>query len=1194
VKPLILLLCTAGTAFGQSNAGSITGTVFDQQQAVLTKVKVTATNLATNVTQTTVSSSAGAYTIPALEPGSYSVTAELTGFQKLIRTPILVETSSSASVDLVMTLGSTTAEITVTEDAPIVQEANSTIQYGVDLKQIDELPVANQSALQIMALLPGVLGDPGVEQAAVTTGVLAPGSGMSISGSPAGSVQYQADGVSNTSLYYGRISLSFSTDAVSEVAVLQNSYSAEYGRVGGAIVSMTTKSGTNQLHGTVFSFTQNDILNAAPYQNTFRKKGLVRYWRGGVDFGGPVVIPRLYNGKNRTFFFFGFEPLRQYTQISGFARVATPLERQGNFSQSVYNALTNQPVEIFQHFTAGTNKQIVEPANTAYPQFPNNIIPASLISPIGQKILNLEPLSNMPLNSVSQNYSVFRNVRNTDNRFNIRVDQVITASDRLSFRISQAPTKGVRYFQGGLAEQVPQDVSTGTNAALSETHVWGGNKVNELRLGFNRSNIGRTQTDQQLAINGFQQFGFPSFLDHGMPQITGFDTQVQNIAGDPGNHEIDNFFQLTDTISWTKGKHNLKLGFDFQAPQQNLVDYNNVGGVWQFSSAQTNIGSGNTTTVLGIPNATTGMSFASILLGYPNSVSIAPAVIPYQYRWKYYAGFLQDDIKITPRLTVNVGLRYQIEVPRSEKYHKQGYFVDDTITLASGAQQQGYIQLDGLGGAPNTLWPTRYNNLEPRIGFAYRMPRLLPGLKVLRGGYAISHIPTNGLFNSAIPDLSPKSAQLATNGAANGGQVQMDNFPLVLSNQGFVLPADGKFTNITNLNAIYYLNPNVTIPYMQQWNLGLGFQFGNSYGLEVNYVGSKGTNMFGPSQIFNAIPLDEYTREFNAGLNMTQSIPNPAGIKDANGNVINVTRQNSLRPLPTLGDITDPLEQGFDSRYNALQVNFAKRFSRGFQFNVNYTWMKAMDDSSCSGQYCGTPTQNWGTGAPQLYGDSHSLEKSISVFDIPSTFRFNFNWDLPVGKGKAFLNSAKGVVNQIVGNWKISGNGGAQSGLPFQAYTGSATGFPDNTGKIRPNIVPGVDPVLPNWLDNCNNAITQRCPYINTLAVFSAPAALTVGNATRVMDNIRMPHTVFYNMAILKDIPIHEKIRLAFRMEMYGALNHVTFSANQNNFTLYTGLNYAGVVNPTVTAANINTSYADVGTNIGGNRTMQMALKLYF
>jgi hypothetical protein len=1189
-----VLLAFSPALFAQSNTGAVTGTVFDQSQAVMSGVKIIAANLGTNVTQTATTNTDGVYSIPALEPGAYRLTLEKAGFKKLIREPITVEGSGTLQLDFNLTVGSASTEIMVNADAPLVQQASSTIQYGVDLKQIDELPLANQSALQILSLLPGVQGNPGGEQAAITTGLTTPGGGMSISGSAMGTVQYQADGVNNTSMYYGRIGLSFSTDAVAEVTVAQNSYSAEYRAAGGAIVSMTTKSGTNQIHGTVFSFTQNDVLNAAPWL-TYTQKGPVRYWRGGVDAGGPVVIPKIYDGRNRTFFFFGYEPLRQYTQSQYFDRMATALERKGDFSQSVYNNISNQPIEIFQHFDPGTNKQIVAPANTAYPQFPNNIIPPSLISPIGRRILNLQPLPNMPINGLGENYAVFRSVRNSDDRINIKVDQVLSSNNRISFRISEAPTKGLRFNQGGLIEQVPTDKNTGTNAALSDTYTWGGNKVNELRIGYSRSNNSRTQTDLQLSINGFQQFGFPSYLRKGMPQVTGFgDPNVQSFGSDVGNYEIDNFTQLADIFSWTKGKHNLKLGVDVQAPQQNIVDYNNVGGTWSFSMGQTNIGAGNTGTVLGIPNATTGTGFASLLLGYPNSVNIAPAVIPYQYRWKYYAGFVQDDFKISPRLTLNLGLRYQVEIPRSEKHHKQGYFVNQQVTLPSGAQQQGYIQLDGLGGVSDTLWPTRYNNLEPRIGFAFRLPPFIKGLKVLRGAYAITHVPTAGLFSSAVPDLSPKSAQLATNGGVNGGQVQMDTNPLALPTGGFILPPDGKFTDITNVNAIYYLNPHVTMPYVQQWNLGFGFQWGNNYGLELNYVGTKSTNLFGPSAISNSINLPEYVSEFNAGLNMTQQIPNPQGITGANGQVIMVSRQNSLRPLSTLLDITDPLQQGFDARYNALQINLTKRYSHGFQFNVNYTWMKAMDDSSCMGQYCTNQIQNWGTGSPQLYGDSHSLEKSISVFDVPSAFRFNYNWDLPVGRGKQLFGSAHGALNQVLGNWKLSGSGSAQSGLPFQAYANTNAGFPDDVAHLRPNIVPGVNPILPGWHANCNNPVTQTCPYINSLAVFTPPSFLSVGNATRVLDNIRMPHTVSYNMAILKDFPIHEQVRLAFRAELYGALNHPTFSTNQNNFSLYTGLNYVGVINPAVTAANINTVYSSVSTNIGGRRTIQLGLKVYF
>ena len=1193
ISVLASLILFAGVGlFAQSNSGQITGSVYDSTKAVIAQVTVVATNLATNVPQVAISNKDGLYSLPSLPPGTYRVTLEKTGFNKVVREPITVEGGSTVGLDFVMTVGETSAEVTVTADAPIIQNATSTIQYGLDLKQIDEMPVANQSAIQILGLLPGVQGDPGVEQAAITTGVTVPGAGLSISGGAPGTVQYQADGVSNTSLYYGRIALPLSSDAISEMQVVQNSYSAEYRSGGGAVVSMTTKSGTNQFHGTIFSFSQNDTLNASPWL-TYQKKGMVRYWRGGIDVGGPVAIPKLFNGRNKTFFFANYEPLRQYTQSQYFDRMATPAERQGDFSHSVYNSLTNQPIFIFQHFDPTTNKQIVVPANTPYPQFPNNIIPQSLISKIGQKILNEQPLPNMPINALSQNYAVFRSVRNTDDRWLARIDQVLTNNNRLGVRFAIVPTQGLRFNQGGYIEQVPTDHNTGTNATLNDTYTWGGNKVNEFRYGFNRSNNARTQTPFQLSVNGFQMFGFPSYLTKGMPQVGGFDAQVQSFGSDVGNYEIDNFFEASDNLSWVLGKHNLKIGMDWQAPQQNIVDYNNVGGTWSFSSSGTNMGSGNSQTVLGIPNATTGTSFATLLLGYPTGVTIAPAVIPYQYRWKYYAWFFQDDYKVTGRLTLNIGVRYQIEVPRTEKHHLQGSFVDQVITLPTGAQQQGYIQLDGLGGAGNTLWPTRYNNIEPRFGFAYRVKAFLPGLQVIRGAYAINHVPTSGLFSTAIPDLSPKSAQYATNGSASGGQVQMDNAPLVLPTAGLVIPSDGKFTAINNINAIYNLNSNVKVPYVQQWNFGLGFQFGRTMGMEINYVGNKSTDMFGPSAIFNAVNLPAYVQQFEAGINMSQTIPNPQGITGANGQVINVTRTNALRPYSTLGDIQDPLSQGYDARYNALQINFSKRFSMGFQFNMNYVWMKAMDDVSCMGQFCNTQIQNWGTGQPQLYGDSHSLEKSISTYDIPSAFRLNYNWDIPVGRGKPFFNIRKGWLNQIIGNWKTSGNLEERSGLPFSVWAGTAAAWPDNVAHIRPNVVPGVNPIQPGWKANCNNPILQVCPYINT-AYFAPPPSLGVGNATRVLDAVRMPHIQNYNMSIMKEFPIHEQVRLSFRAELYGALNHPTFSTNQNNFTLYTGLNYVGTSTPVPTANNIVSSFSSVSLNMGGRRTIQLGLKLYF
>ena len=324
----LLLLLVSNGVFAQTNTGSITGTVHDQQSAVMEGVKLTVTNLATNVKQTATSSNAGVYSLPALEPGTYRIAAEIAGFNKLTREPIQVETSKTVTVDLEMAVGNTAVEVTVKAESPIVQESSSTIAYTVNQKQIDELPLANQSALQVLSLLPGIVGDPGGETVAVTTGYVTPGGGLSVSGGRMGSTLYQADGVSNTSQFFGRISLSFSSDAIAEISVLQNVYSAEFGRVGGGVVNMTTKSGTNQIHGTVFSLART-MFERAPTA-TARQKGMVRYWRG-ASTSAAHLHPQGLQRQESDLLFAGWEPCAS-TRSQRFARVATEAERQGDFS----------------------------------------------------------------------------------------------------------------------------------------------------------------------------------------------------------------------------------------------------------------------------------------------------------------------------------------------------------------------------------------------------------------------------------------------------------------------------------------------------------------------------------------------------------------------------------------------------------------------------------------------------------------------------------------------------------------------------------------------------------------------------------------------------------------------------------------------------------------------------------------------
>lgn len=1200
---LAILPFMIATAFAQV-AGSITGTVLDQSGASIPGVKVTATNISTDVSQSTVTSAAGSYTIPALPPGTYRVTCEASGFAKLVRQPIVVETNARVTLDLTMTVSSTVTEVTVTAEAPMVQQSNAVVQYNVTQKQLEDLPIADQSVLNVLNLMPGVIGEVGSEAAAITTGYTMPGSAISVSGARMGTTQYKADGISNNSMFFGRISLAFSTDAVQEVSVQQNGYSAEFGRTGGGVVQMSTRSGANELHGTLFSFHQNDALNAMPYANSFRTKGKLRYWRGGIDVGGPIYVPKLYDGRNRTFFFFGYEPRRQNSDMLAFTRVPTELERKGDFSESFYNKNLPYPVTIFRQFefnesgTALTNRRIILPANAPYPQWEGNKIPERFISPIAKKLLEQIPLPNYPTQWDGVNRVDLRGVTNTDNRMLAKIDQVLSAANRMSFRIAFVPTRGERFFQGGkdsLINATPTDVSRGTNVVLSDTHVFGPNKINEFRAGFNRSNIRREANEAQLSKNWYKEFGIPSRLDRGMVRLGLND--FQPYATDVGNYEIDNIYEINNSFTWILGRHSLRIGGEFQALQQNLTNLSAVQGFWDFSSSITSIGNVNTSAYpgIGVAGARTGFSIASLLLGFPSSITMAADVVPYQYRWKYIAGYLQDDFKATPRLTLNLGVRYQIEVPRSEKHHNQGYFVNERAVNSAGREVFGYLQLNGLGGAINTLFPTRYNNIEPRLGLAYRLPGNGIGpWKVIRAGYAISHTPTNGLFNSPLPNLNPRPSQLVSTGGKDGGWVQLDWNPLVLPKGLPPWPTDGKFADLQNIETPVAVSHDVTIPYLQQWNFGLGFEFSPTLGLELNYVGSKGTNLFGPSVRTNTINLPEYIRQFNSGLNMGDLFPNPAGIVDQNGNVIMVSRANLLRPNPLLGSITDILSQGHNSIYNSLQVQFQKRYSHGLSLTANYTWSKSIDTVSCEGQFCTSGLGTYAPTLPQLYSGDRRLERSISTFDTPHVFRLFASYELPFGRGRRLLANAPGWVNHAIGGWKISAVASAQSNLPIIAQLGNNAGWPDDVGNIRPNWKSGVDPVNPDWKAHLNDPVQRYAQYINVLKVMEPPARFTLGNAPRTIPHVRAPRTGSFDLNIMKNFRINERVTASLRGELYNALNHPFITASQANKTsVYSNLYYSSNEPPTVTRGNLNTSFTDYSTHVR-TRACQLGVKLYF
>ena len=1011
-----------------------------------------------------------------------------------------------------------------------------------------------------------------------------------------GSTQYKADGVDNISLFYGRIALTFSSDSVQEMSVQHNAFSSEFGRTSGGIVNMTTKSGTNAFHGTLFSSIQNDKLNAAPFVR-LTPKGKQRLWRGGGNVGGPVKIPKLYDGHNRTFFFVAYEPLRQSTDQTAFARVPTALERKGDFSQSVYNTGTsNYPVTIFRQFELNsantlTNKRIVPAPGQPYPQWPGNIIPPQLISKAGEKILALYPLPNMPLDAAGSNYIFRQGVHNSDNRWLFKIDQVVTNGNRLSFRFAKVPVSGLRFSirPNDPSDSLPADYNTGANLVLGDTYSWGGNKVNEFHAGYSRMRTFRGQNAVAASNNWFADLGMTSSLSAGFPTVA-----VGNMKGLGTSQEfleIDNTLQANDHFSWVTGRHSIKVGMEFQAPQQNLTDFGLAKGRWAFNGTFTNIGAGvNTATYPSInrPNATTGFGPAQVLLGFPDNANVTSNVVPYQYRWKYYAGFLADDIKLTPRLTLNVGLRYQVEVPRSEKHHNQGTYVNIPAKTSDAVDVIGAIQLFGLGGYRDTILPIKYNNFEPRLGFAYRLSfgRFSP---VIRSAYAITHVPTRGLFgNTAFPDLSPRGSSLATSGGKDGGYANIEFNPVVLPPRLPEWKSNGLFTDLLRVNSPVVFPDAWASPYLQHWNFGLGLEFSPNWALEASYVASKGTNLFGPFQRFNLVNFDAYRQAFLAGVDLTRSIPNPYGVKDANGNVTSITVQDTLRPNPLLGALTEPLTQGYNSSYQSLQVHLRKRFSQGFQFTFAYTFSKSIDEASCDGQFCGGSLGVYYRGDTQLFNASRRLERSVSISDTPHVVSFSYNWELPIGHGKALWGNVPVFLNPIVGGWKLGGVGTLQGGAPWQINLGASAGFPGDYGTLRPDVVLGVPLVNPNWKPLAGSTTVN--PYLNPKA-FAPPARFTPGTAPRTMPWARRPFAETYDISILKEFRIQgEAKRLEFRVELFDAFNHVNFVSFGQQ--LYTSLDYRNYVAPP--AGDVAAAFSSTAGNTGPQRVIQLGLKFYF
>ncbi len=1259
---LIAILTSASAVFPQSRS-SLTGQVRDQFEAAVPNARVTVKCVDTDVEHPTTTNHEGYFTLPSLLPLTYTVTAESPGFKPVTSAPQKLDSSTVMRVDLVLVPADSKQVVEVRAQPPALQTANAMVGDTVSAKEMDSIPLQGRNTLELVLTVPGVGGSAGSDEAGIYGGAPTTGAGFNISGGRGASSAILADGANATSISFGRATVTFSPDTVQEIRVITSTFSAQYGVTGGGVISTISKSGTDQLHGNAFWFMRNPALLARNFNSPISSP--LRRHEPGATLGGPVWIPKIYDGRRRTFFFASYEPKRWHDGVAVFNRYPTAEERAGDFSNSWVAGSAARP-KLYQQvecFPSMANCTLLKPMNrasstTEYPLFSANdpdptkrgyVIPKAFIDPNAQKVLNDLPMPNMPYNNLGQNFQGQRGVFGEDNRWNIKVDHNIASANRLSARYTHIPTVADKYLveKSNMFIGSPTDLTKSQQINITDSHTFSPRIVNEFRGAYSFSDYSQMPSGDVSKVNYTKdKFGLPNTTSWGLPY---FDLGGWGVYGNGGSSNtlgkfMEHQYQFSNDLTIVHGRHTFTTGGDLRLMQSNMkANYLNTNccGTYSFSATATNSGNANTV------GGTGGLGFATFLLGIPTSVNIANAVIPFYYRWKTAAAYFQDDFKVTSNLTLNMGLRWQYISTRAEKRNMQaGIDLDHLVPLVNAAGlTTGYTfnyLYSGVNGRSNYLEPVHKKDIEPRFGFAWTpKTRWNSGNDlVIRGGYGISHAPSTGRGRTPIPQLGIGSAGSFGYVQWNGNVVQPRtqstdptgvitigrNAPVMNAVNPLIFeipkdgvlcvgcsPADPRVPSGGWGAPKVFTKQNAT-PYIQNWSLNVQKALPQSLVLVIGYMGQKGTHLYSPAVNANQPDLLKYESFLNSGGDPTATIQDPAGRVNSSGNPLIISILDTMRPVPTVGDISVIGLTDSNSIYNAGTFSLERRFATGFGFRFNYTWSKSIDNG-LTGNISPSGWDNY----------KHSLDlksnRSVSVYDNRHRLNLTMNSELPFGRKKLLLGNANKLVQALVGNWSLNALGSLYSGMPMQAIVSwaSTNGIPGlgvSPQRLFPDMVLGQPILNPLW----DKKGANTTPYFNPQA-FAIPEFGKQGNAARTLDWARAPWKPTLNMSIFKEIrPFENRQRyLQLRGEFFNALNHAVFNVNQdptgNLFTAAlpmskTGLQFAGPI-PNLLGATaakfpagsreaVLATYYQQGfgtlpqANVGPGRIIQLALKLYF
>ena len=1121
-------------AFGQGNSGTIKGTVSDASGAVVPDAVVRVANQATGVAIESKTNSQGLYVVPFLQPGRYAVTVEQQGFKTAKHTNILLQVSDQLSIDFSLQIGAAASEVTVESSVPLVNTNNASLGQVIENRRIVELPLNGREPFSLAGLAPGVLPPPPAGY--VHQGGQVP----SINGASNFTSEVTIDGMPNTTPRNGAAN-SFliytpTVDAVSEFKVETNALSAEYGRFNGGVISVVMKSGTNALHGSIYEFLRNSAMDANDFFNNRQgiPLGALKRNQYGFTLGGPVVLPKLYNGHDRTFFFVDYEGFRESQLAPANFTVPTALERQGDFSRTFDNR--GQLVKIYDPNTLhSVNGTLMRDA------FAGNVIPASRISPVATALAQYYPLPNN--NQLTSNLAQSAARKNTDDTGDVRLDHNFTENHRIFGRYSiQYPYVGEPNFWQNIGNSSNPPLTQRRHSfTLQDTRIFSPTLILNLNYGLVRMYGTRTAWSDGFDVTtlGIAQNLKDAQQVRAIPPTT--ISGMSGIANGNQNYSTQLNHTIAGSLTKIAGTHSLKFGGDFRTYFINQLQNTQASGNLNFGASFTQGPNPFQATSNG------GFGYATFLLGIPTgSIAIQPAIAS---KSSYEAFYLQDDWKLSSRLTLNLGIRYDINLPRTERYNRVSIF-DLTAASPIAGKVPGYSNLKGAMHAADadhrTYAATDFNNVAPRVGFAYR----LLNATTLRGGYGIFY------------GLSPTDASGPTGGFVDGftGSTSivssLDNVTPIsqIANPfpaGINAPASSSQIGAgTNLGqTINSVNIGQVTPYFQNWNFSVQQSLGKNLLIEAAYAGNKGTHMTMGSAInLNALTPDQMAR---GAINNTL-VANPfyGAITDPTSNLSaqQVTVGQLLRPYPQYANVNAIYASIGNAMYHSLQMRVEKKFAKGFTVLGSFTASKLIDDTTDAGVGQTTGIQD---------PTNLRLERSLDPQDVSKRLVISGVWELPIGRGRALAGNLPKWGDAFVGGWQVNGIASFQSGLPLVM---------SSIGVARP------DRVAP--AKQMDGPVQQRLNgYFDTTA-YAVPAAFHYGNSSRTAPDLRGPGIANFDLSLFKNFSILERLRAQFRFETFNAFNRVQFGM------------------PGTQAG--STSFGVITSTQNSPRQFQVALKLLF